>query len=463
MKIFRSLLVLFCLLASRPAFAQFSAPNNIRLTVRETSKALPLGMWSTGSLNDTFKIEKNTSTTGNFSTSVTVFSATQTSATFGVPLTVTSVTNNLSVFGATTSAQFFSVLSDPTGTGLAVFGTSPTIVTPTIASFTNATHTHQNATGGGTLDASAIAAGTVATARLGSGTANNTTYLRGDQTWQTITSGVSSITGTANQVIASSSTGAVTLSTPQSIATASTPQFARMGLGVAADAAILLDAAGAIRAQGEDVSAEAINKGLSVNRTTNDSQLQLHFSTGQDAWMIDGTFVSTGAYKPIQIYPGGTGSTGLKIATSGINTMGIYGAGTATFSAAGVISSVSDARVKDVQGPFTAGLKELREIQPVLFKYNQLGHDEFGLDMDNLYVSALAQQVAKYIPEAVGKDARGYYSLNAQTLGYAAINAIRTLDDRLRAVETALAIATDTSKAISTDSEDHIIQIRIAK
>jgi hypothetical protein len=37
--------------------------------------------------------------------------------------------------------------------------------------------------------------------------------------------GVSSITGTANQVIASSSTGAVTLSLPQSIATTSTPTF----------------------------------------------------------------------------------------------------------------------------------------------------------------------------------------------------------------------------------------------
>jgi hypothetical protein len=55
--------------------------------------------------------------------------------------------------------------------------------TPFIASFENSTHTHQNAAGGGTLDAAAIAAGTVATARLGSGTANASTFLRGDQTW----------------------------------------------------------------------------------------------------------------------------------------------------------------------------------------------------------------------------------------------------------------------------------------
>lgn len=40
------------------------------------------------------------------------------------------------------------------------------------------------------LDASKITAGTIATARLGSGTANSTTFLRGDQTWQTISTGI---------------------------------------------------------------------------------------------------------------------------------------------------------------------------------------------------------------------------------------------------------------------------------
>lgn len=43
--------------------------------------------------------------------------------------------------------------------------------------------------------------------------------------------GVTTITGTANQVVASASTGAVTLSLPQSIATSSTPQFAALKLG----------------------------------------------------------------------------------------------------------------------------------------------------------------------------------------------------------------------------------------
>lgn len=44
--------------------------------------------------------------------------------------------------------------------------TNKTLTTPTIGSFTNANHNHQNAAGGGTLDGAAIASGTVAIARL---------------------------------------------------------------------------------------------------------------------------------------------------------------------------------------------------------------------------------------------------------------------------------------------------------
>ena len=60
--------------------------------------------------------------------------------------------DTLAFFSATTSLQLLGVISDETGSGSLVFGTSPTIVTPTIASFTNSQHDHQAAAGGGQLD-----------------------------------------------------------------------------------------------------------------------------------------------------------------------------------------------------------------------------------------------------------------------------------------------------------------------
>lgn len=54
------------------------------------------------------------------------------SVAFGAGGTVAYTANNLSVFAATTSAQLRGVLSDETGTGVAVFATSPTLVTPVL-------------------------------------------------------------------------------------------------------------------------------------------------------------------------------------------------------------------------------------------------------------------------------------------------------------------------------------------
>jgi hypothetical protein len=67
-----------------------------------------------------------------------------------------------------------------------------TLTTPTIASFTNATHNHTNAAGGGQLTAS--------TALSATGTPSSTTYLRGDNTWATITASGDASTNTTTSV-----------------------------------------------------------------------------------------------------------------------------------------------------------------------------------------------------------------------------------------------------------------------
>jgi len=83
------------------------------------------------------------------------------------------ITLGTEVTGAITN---LSDVTAKTGTGtIAVFDTSPTIVTPVIASFVTAQHNHQAAAGGSQL---------VATLALtATGTKDSTTFLRGDDTW----------------------------------------------------------------------------------------------------------------------------------------------------------------------------------------------------------------------------------------------------------------------------------------
>jgi hypothetical protein len=58
------------------------------------------------------------------------------------------------------------------------------------------------------------------------------------------TLGLATITGTSNQVTVTNGGHSITLSTPQSIGTASTPQFARLGLGTGAGASAVLTTTG---------------------------------------------------------------------------------------------------------------------------------------------------------------------------------------------------------------------------
>lgn len=68
-----------------------------------------------------------------------------------------------------TSAEILAIVGDETGSGALVFGTSPTLTTPTIASFANSTHDHEDAAGGGQLDLTAAVTGILPLANGGTG------------------------------------------------------------------------------------------------------------------------------------------------------------------------------------------------------------------------------------------------------------------------------------------------------
>lgn len=77
----------------------------------------------------------------------------------GLPIStgVSGLGSNVAAFLATpSSANLASAVTDETGSGALVFGSSPTIVTPTIASFANSQHDHSNASGGGLITSGGI-------------------------------------------------------------------------------------------------------------------------------------------------------------------------------------------------------------------------------------------------------------------------------------------------------------------
>jgi len=70
----------------------------------------------------------------------------------------------------------------------------------------------------------------------------------------------------------------------------------------------------------------------------------------------------------------------MRIASTGIVTMSAYGAGTATFSAAGVISSVSDETWKVKDGIPTNPDAMLKKLKPGYWYYNDEKKETFGTD-----------------------------------------------------------------------------------
>jgi hypothetical protein len=131
----------------------------------------------------------------------------------------------------------------------------------------------------------------------------------------------------------------------------------------------------------------------------------------------------------------------MRISSNGIITMSAYGAGTATFSAAGVISSVSDETYKIKDGVPLNPDAMLQKLEPGYWFYNDEKKEIFGADRQlGFYAQNVNQAIgaeAAPIPEE-GKP-WGYYDRSVLAVVVMslqnALSTIETLTSRIEALE----------------------------
>jgi hypothetical protein len=125
--------------------------------------------------------------------------------------------------------------------------------------------------------------------------------------------------------------------------------------------------------------------------------------------------------------------------TAGV-TVGPYTSISSITTTGGIITALSgssDARLKNAK-PYDGGLREVKRIVPVRYKWNQKGQEHTGLDGEREYIGFTAQNVNEVIPEAItakekSKDGQEeYLCLDEKPIIAALVNAVKDLAEELK-------------------------------
>jgi hypothetical protein len=127
-----------------------------------------------------------------------------------------------------------------------------------------------------------------------------------------------------------------------------------------------------------------------------------------------------------------SGATRFVVNNNGAIRLVAYGAGTLQTDASGNVTASSDERLKNIQGDYTRGLTDIKNIQPITYKWKS----STGNDSINDYSGFSAQNVQANIPEAIGVDPRGYLTISDRPIIAALVNAVNEQQAIIEALKT---------------------------
>ena len=124
------------------------------------------------------------------------------------------------------------------------------------------------------------------------------------------------------------------------------------------------------------------------------------------------------AVNPVMTFTGGNVGIGTQAPTDKLSVNG-----TASKPGGGTWAVFSDERLKNINGKFTRGLKDVMQLQPLRYQYRP--NNALNLKSETEYVGFGAQAVQKVIPEAVTANSAGYLMVNSDPIIWTMLNAIK--------------------------------------
>jgi hypothetical protein len=144
---------------------------------------------------------------------------------------------------------------------------------------------------------------------------------------------------------------------------------------------------------------------------------------------VNGLFSNTPMRMGVNLAPGTNPAYNLQVS------------GTAGLSTGTTWTNTSDRRLKQDISQYRDGLNVITKINPVWFRYNGKG----GTTVADLQVGVIAQEMKEIAPYTVGTFKARYddtspgeqefYNFNYSAIGYAMINAVKELDNRVKTLE----------------------------